>query len=40
MIEELHSFSSADVQDMDRLMRELAETSFCDEGILGWSGCI
>jgi len=35
MIEELQSFSPADVQDMDRLMRELAETSFCDDGKLG-----
>lgn len=31
MIEELKAFSSADVQDMDRLMRELSVTSSCDE---------
>jgi len=35
MIEELKEFSPADLQDVDRLMRELSETSFCDEGILG-----
>jgi len=35
MIEELQSFSPADVQDMDRLMRELSETSSCDERRLG-----
>jgi len=31
MIEELNSFSPDDVQDLDRLMHELAESSFCDE---------
>jgi len=35
MIEELNSFSPADVQDLDRLMHELAETSCCDVRKLG-----
>jgi len=33
-IEELKEYTPADLQDIDRLMRELSDSSYCDEGIL------
>ena len=34
MVEELRSYTSQDVADLDMLMHELSATSFCDEEIL------
>lgn len=34
MVEELLSYTSADVEDLDHLMHELSPTSFCNEEIL------
>ena len=34
MVEELSSFTSQDLADLDALMHELSATSFCDEALL------
>jgi len=34
MIEQLHSYSSHDLADIDVLMHELSATSYCDEALL------
>lgn len=34
MVEELSSYTSQDVRDLDALMHELSQTSFCNEEIL------
>ena len=34
MVEELSSYSSQDLADLDALMHELSATSFCNEGLL------